>query len=80
VEQPGQDGAALDTSDQVNPLRRVAQRRAERSGLVRAAAVVMALILSQDRAQVPLPIDEQVVQAFATQRANEPLSVGIGLR
>jgi hypothetical protein len=51
---------------------------AEQPGQDRAA--LYAGVLGQDRAQVSLSVDEQVIQAFAAQHAYEPFGVGVGLR
>ncbi len=42
----------------------VVQRRAERTALMRAMMVDVAFVLGQNLTQVPLTIDEQVIEAL----------------
>ena len=65
VDQPGDGLSVVDPGGHVDHLARIVQRRAERTALMRAVIVEMAFILGQDRMQVPLTIDQQVIEALA---------------
>jgi hypothetical protein len=56
----------VDRGGHVDHLVGIVQRRAERTALMRAMMVEMAFILGQDRTQMPLTIDEQVIEALAS--------------
>src|SRR3954463_10916096 len=73
IDQPGDGPSTADPGGHVDHLARIVQRRAERTALMRTMIVEMALILGQDRTQVPLTIDQQVIQALTSQRSHEPL-------
>ena len=84
VDQPCKPGVALDPGgrdgggDDVWIVVRCAQFHA--LALVAAAGVVMADVVGQDRAQVPLADDEHLVGALSPRRADETFRVGVGRR
>ena len=58
------DLPARDPAGHIDRLARVMQRRSLSARLVRAMFVVMPRVLGQDPPEVPLAVDQQVVQAL----------------
>ena len=58
-------------------LRRSAIRRIPAQPLVRPRAVVVAEEIADESQQVPFAEDNDVIQALAAERADEPLGVGV---
>src|SRR4051794_33405111 len=80
VDQARDGSAALDHGREVDRLVGVVQRWFLVAGLVSPMGVVVLFILGQHPPQVPLTIDQQVVEALAPQCADESLGVAVRAR
>jgi len=67
----------MDSPGEFDGLIRALVRWPLLAALVGAVVVVVGIELSQDPAQVPGSDDEQVVHAFSTDGADEPLGIGV---
>jgi hypothetical protein len=65
VDQAADDLPARDLAGHVDRLAGFMERRSLFARLVRAMFVVMPRVLGQDRPEVPLAVDQQVVKALA---------------
>ena len=64
VDQPGDGLSTVDLGGHVDHLVGIVQRRAEKAALMRPMIVEVSFILDQDRPQLPLTIDQQVIEAL----------------
>jgi hypothetical protein len=80
VDQACDGGAALDHSREVDRLVGVVQWWSLSAGLMSPMGVVALFILGQHPPQVSLPIDQQVIEALAPQRAHESLGLAVRAR
>jgi hypothetical protein len=67
------DVRALDPAGYIDRMAGFVQRRSLVPRLVRPVFVVVPRVLGQDTLEVPIAVDQQVVQALAPQRSREPL-------
>ncbi|GAA3696175.1 hypothetical protein GCM10022224_072270 [Nonomuraea antimicrobica] len=65
VDQSCDGPSTVDPGSHVDHLAGIVRWRAERTALMWAMMVEMAFVLGRDLAQVPLTMDEQVVEALA---------------
>ena len=65
VDQPADGGLAVDPGSHVDGLAWVVYRRVKGSASVGAVMVVVVLELGKDGAQVPFPVDQQMVKALS---------------
>jgi hypothetical protein len=80
VDQARDGSAALDHSREVDRLVGVVQRWSLAAGLVSPMGVVVPFVVAQHPPQVPLTIDQQVVERLAPQCAHESFGVGVRAR
>jgi pimeloyl-ACP methyl ester carboxylesterase len=73
ADQAVDDLPAFDPRGNVDRLAGLVQRRSLFARLVRAMFVVMPCVLCQDPPEVPLAVDQQVIEALAPQRSHVPL-------
>jgi hypothetical protein len=73
ADQTAENLPSLDPGGDIHGMPGLSLRRFLLQALVRSVPVVMPGVLGQDAAEVPLAKDQHVVQAFAAQRAHEPL-------
>jgi hypothetical protein len=64
VDQPADDGPAVDPGRHVDGSACVVHRRVKGLASVRAMMVVVGLELGKNGAQVPFTVDQQMIQAF----------------
>ena len=65
ADQPGDGLSTVDPAVMLIMSLGSCRRRAERMALMWAVLVEVAFVLGQDRSQVPLTIDEQMIEALA---------------
>jgi hypothetical protein len=80
VDQARNGTAALDHSREVDRPAGIVQWGSLAAGLVSPMTVVVLLVFGQHLLQVPLTVDQQVVQALAAQCADESFGVGVRTR
>ena len=80
ADQAVDDVRALDPAGYIDRMAGFVQRRSLVPRLVRPVFVVVPRVLGQDTLEVPFAMDQQVVQALASQRSREPLRKGIRFR
>ena len=74
VDQAAEDLLTLEPGSDIHGAADLS-RRALLQALMRTMPVIVADVLGQDLAQMPLAEDQQVIQAFAPERAHEPLGI-----
>ncbi len=80
ADQAVDDVRALDPAGYIDRMAGFVPRRSLVPRLVRPVFVVVPRVLGQDTLEVPIAVDQQVVQALAPQRSREPLRKEIRFR
>ena len=80
MDQARDDAAAFDHSREIERPVGVVQWGSLAAGLVSPTTVIVPLVVGQHPSQVPLTVDQQMVEALAPQCAHESFGVGVRTR